>query len=201
MRWAWVLAATQLWAQSSSSIAERWRDSLDKQRAAVARQREAARKQAENLGMWLPIGADPKLSDSNIEPPSCEPMSEVALAPIVDRASQEQKLEPSLIHAVIQQESGFRPCAVSSRGAQGLMQIMPATAGELGLDDPFDPLANIAAGAKYLRQLLDRYHGDLFRALGAYNAGPAAVDEAGGIPEIPETRDYVTSIFEKLARK
>jgi soluble lytic murein transglycosylase-like protein len=201
VRWVWVLAATQLWAQSYSSIEERWRNALEKQRTSVTRQREAARKQAENLRTWLPIGAEPKAPDTGIEPPACEPMSELVLAPMVDRVSQEQKLEPSLIHAVIQQESGFRPCAVSASGAQGLMQIMPATAGELGLDDPFDPPANIAAGARYLRQLLDRYHGDLFRALGAYNAGPAAVDEASGIPEIPETLDYVTSIFQKLERK
>ena len=200
VRWVWVLAATQLWAQSSSSIAESWREALDKQRASVARQREAARKQAENMGMWLPMGADPKPPDAGIDR---HPASRCPNWPWRHRGSrlQDQKLSASLVHAVIEQESGFRPCAVSSRGARGLMQIMPATAGELGLDDPFDPLANIVAGAKYLRQLLDRYHGDLFRALGAYNAGPAAVDEAAGIPEIPETRDYVTSIVQKLARK
>ena len=170
----------------------------------MARQLEAARKQAGHGGTWLPIGADPKPPPDDIapiDPVGCEPMSELALAPIVDRVSRDQNVESNLIHAVIQQESAFRPCAVSSRGAQGLMQIMPATAGDLGLDDPFDPPANIAAGAKYLRQLLDRYHGDLFRALGAYNAGPSVVDAAGGIPDIPETLDYVSSIFRKLDRK
>jgi len=204
MRWVWILAATQLWAQSAASIAERAREALEKQRASVARQLEAARKQAGHADTWLPIGADPKPPPGDIamdDPAGCEPMSELVLAPIVDRVSQDQKLEPSLIHAVIRQESAFRPCAVSSRGAQGLMQIMPATAGDLGLDDPFDPPSNVAARAKYLRQLLDRYHGDLFRALGAYNAGPAAVDAAGGIPDIPETLDYVSSIFHKLDRK
>ena len=164
---------------------------------------DSARKQAGNAKAWLTIGAPSparvEMAGDNIEWP-CPPISEVALAPIVDRAARAEKLDPKLLRSVIQQESGFRPCAVSNHGAQGLMQLMPATAAELGVADSFDPVENVTAGSKYLRQLLDRYGGDLLRALGAYNAGPTTVDEAGGIPAIPETQDYVSSIFSRLTR-
>ena len=78
------------------------------------------------------------------------------------------------------------------------MQLMPDTAGSLGVKDPFDPQQSIEAGARYLKQLLDKYKGDLKLALGAYNAGPAAVDAAGAIPDIPETHDYVDAILKKI---
>ena len=78
------------------------------------------------------------------------------------------------------------------------MQLMPETATQLGVHDPFDPKENIEAGAKYLRQLLDKYKGDMAQALGAYNAGPSTVDQSGGVPAIPETKDYVDAILKKL---
>lgn len=211
VRWALVLAALaviELRGQTAPSIADQMRASVEKQRAAMAVQREAARKQAEKMGTRLPVGIDlppPVAAIAEIPEAPCEPVPEMILAPIVDRAARAQKLDSKLLRAVIGQESAFRPCAVSAKGAQGLMQLMPETAGELGLSDPFDPAANVEAGAKYLGKLLDRYHGDLFRTLGAYNAGPTAVDQApaetGGIPEIPETLDYVTAIFQKLSLK
>ncbi|HUP04630.1 MAG TPA: lytic transglycosylase domain-containing protein, partial [Bryobacteraceae bacterium] len=92
----------------------------------------------------------------------------------------------------------LRPCAVSASGAQGLMQLMPDTADQLAVTDPFDPAQNIEAGARYLKDLIDRYKGDLAQALAAYNAGPGATPQSGGIPAIPETRDYVDSILKKL---
>ena len=106
-----------------------------------------------------------------------------------------------LLRAVIGQESAFHPCAVSSKGAQGLMQLMPEVASRLGVKDIFDPKQNVEAGAQYLKELLDKYKGDLSRALAAYNAGPAAVDQANGIPDIPETREYVESILGHLSAK
>jgi soluble lytic murein transglycosylase-like protein len=109
------------------------------------------------------------------------------------------RFNPKLLRAVMERESGFHPCAVSPKGAKGLMQLMPDTAAQLGVKDPFDPKENVDAGAHYLKQMLDRYKGDLSQALGAYNAGPAAVDQAGGVPDIPETLDYVKSILQKLA--
>jgi soluble lytic murein transglycosylase-like protein len=103
-----------------------------------------------------------------------------------------------LLRAVIERESAYRPCVVSPAGAQGLMQLMPATAGEFGVDNPFDPGQNIDAGAKYLKQLMERYKGDLGLALAAYNAGPTTVDRSAGSPAIPETQDYVRAILDKL---
>jgi soluble lytic murein transglycosylase-like protein len=156
------------------------RASIKKQRTVMAVQREAARKQAENMGTWLPAALDlppPVEAAAEASEQPCEPVPEMILAPIVDRASRSQNLDPKLLRAVIRQESAFRACAVSAKGAQGLMQLMPETAGDLGLSDPFDPAA----------------------------AGPGAVDgaasEAGGIAEISETRDCVTAILQKLSLK
>jgi soluble lytic murein transglycosylase-like protein len=98
----------------------------------------------------------------------------------------------------MERESGYRPCAISSKGAQGLMQLMPETSLELGVSDPFDPKESVSGGAKFLKQLIDKYQGDLSKVLGAYNAGPAAIDQAGGIPDIQETKDYVDAILKKL---
>lgn len=114
---------------------------------------------------------------------------------VVDSAARRNRLDPALLDAVIAQESGFRPDAVSSAGAVGLMQLMPDTARELGVSDPFDAGQNVEGGAKYLRSLLDRYNGRLDLALAAYNAGPGAVDRFGGIPPYAETQRYVASIM------
>jgi soluble lytic murein transglycosylase-like protein len=128
-------------------------------------------------------------------------LADAVSAPLIDGAAQQQGVDTKLLRAVIDQESGFRPCAVSAKGAQGLMQLMPATAEELKVDDPFDPKQSIDAGAKYLKQLLDKYKGDIPQTLAAYNAGPGATDQAKGVPDIPETRAYVDAILQKLGIK
>ncbi len=107
-------------------------------------------------------------------------------------------LSPSLIEALVWQESRWRPNAVSPAGARGLAQLMPGTARYLGVD-PDDPYANLEGGARYLREQLDRFGGDLEKALAAYNAGPGRVERAGGIPNIRETKLYVASIIGRLA--
>ncbi len=166
------------------------RDPLEKQKASIARQQISIRRQAE--------GAGAHMLPTEIPPPPCDALDEAAVAPMIETAAKAQGLAAELIRAVIQQESGFKPCAVSRKGALGLMQLMPATAEQSGLSNVFDPAGNIGAGAKYLKQLVDRYGGDLAKALGAYNSGPATVDQAGGMPNISETRDYVDSILKKL---
>jgi len=107
-------------------------------------------------------------------------------------------LSPSLLEALVWQESRWRESAVSHAGARGLAQLMPATARYLGVD-PDDPMANLEGGARYLREQLDRFDGDLEKALAAYNAGPGRVIRAGGVPNIRETRNYVASIMGRLA--
>lgn len=120
------------------------------------------------------------------------------LTSLIQTAAANNGLDPALLSAVIQQESGGDPNAVSSAGAQGLMQLMPATAADLGVSNPFDPQQNVNGGAAYLRQLLDRYNGDTSLALAAYNAGPRRVDQYGGIPPFPQTQNYVSSILARL---
>lgn len=107
-------------------------------------------------------------------------------------------LSPSLIEAMVWQESRWRHNAVSPVGAQGLAQLMPGTARDLGVD-PRDPFANLEGGARYLREQIDRFDGDLEKALAAYNAGPGRVERANGIPRIRETQLYVSSIMGRLA--
>lgn len=108
-------------------------------------------------------------------------------------------LSPQLLEALVWQESRWRPGAVSPAGARGLTQLMPGTARDLGVN-PDDPLANLEGGARYLRQQLNTFGGDLEKALAAYNAGPRRVMRAGGIPNIPETRGYVAAIMARLAQ-
>jgi soluble lytic murein transglycosylase len=113
---------------------------------------------------------------------------------LIVRKAREHRVEPALVKAVIAAESNFEPRAISRVGAQGLMQLMPKTGRKLGLEEPFEPVQNVEAGARYLRAMLDRY-GDLRRALAAYNAGPTAVDRHRGVPPYPETRAYVDRVL------
>lgn len=130
---------------------------------------------------------------------SCQPMSSDQIDKLIGTAAKKQGVEPGLLKSVMRQESAFKPCAVSTAGAMGLMQIMPETANMLGLDDPFDPEKNADAGAHFLKMMLDRYQGNVPLALGAYNAGPGRVDTAGGVPPIAETMQYVTNILRTLS--
>jgi soluble lytic murein transglycosylase-like protein len=120
---------------------------------------------------------------------------------LVENAADREGLDQAVVRGVMRQESAFRPCAVSPKGAMGLMQLMPATASQLGVLNPFDSAANVDAGAKLLKDLLVRYGGDLSLTLGAYIAGPAEVDAAAGVPAIPETQDYVKRILSWLTPK
>jgi soluble lytic murein transglycosylase-like protein len=133
--------------------------------------------------------------------PPCDPMPAAELDKLVEQSSQQERVKPDLIRGVIAEESGARPCAVSWKGAQGLMQLMPATSEQFGVKDPFDPRQNVEAGAKLLKQLLTKYKDDVNLALAAYNAGEGRVDKDGGVPQIAETQNYVTDIQSKLPKK
>lgn len=120
-----------------------------------------------------------------------------SMAPLVTAAAATHNLPEELLLAVIEAESNFNPQAVSAKGAQGLMQLMPDTARDLGVVNAFDPVANIDGGARYLKAMLVRFGNDLPMALAAYNAGPAAVQRNGAIPPYAETQRYVSGILRR----
>jgi soluble lytic murein transglycosylase-like protein len=113
---------------------------------------------------------------------------------MVREVAERHSLDPALLKAVVGVESGGNPKAISRKGALGLMQLVPSTAERFGVGNAFDPAQNLEGGASYLRQLLDRYNGDLTKSLAAYNAGEGAVERFGGVPNYPETRAYVQKV-------
>jgi len=121
-------------------------------------------------------------------------LSAAAVSDLVTQASTTNGVPPGLVRAVLMAESAGDPSAVSLAGAQGLMQLMPGTAANCGID-AFDPTENVQCGTSYLRQLLDRYRGNVTLAVAAYNAGPGAVDRYHGVPPYAETRAYVTRVI------
>jgi hypothetical protein len=173
-------------------------------RQAAARQRATARRinipppTSGNSSKSLRGWSISPLAGSGLGGIPCDPLSLDQLNPVVERVSAVQGVDPNLVRAVIAQESAFRPCAVSPKGAIGLMQLMPVTIEELEVQDAFDPAQNIGAGTRLLRQLLDRYGGDLSLALAAYNAGPAQVDRSNGIPPFSETTQYVSDLLKRM---
>ena len=137
------------------------------------------------------LGQDP--------PPAKGPRGGRDFRATVERIAAEQAVPPELIHSVIQVESNYNPNAVSLKGAQGLMQLIPATARRFGVSDAFDPVENIRGGAAYLKYLLDLYGGNYTLALAAYNAGEGAVARYGDVPPYQETRNYVKLVAGRLA--
>jgi len=127
--------------------------------------------------------------------------SSVPLSQVVNDASGRYHLDPDLVNSVIKAESGFNVRAVSPKGAQGLMQLMPGTASQLGVPNSFDPQANVEGGTRYLRELLERYNFDLVKALAAYNAGPQRVELYKGVPPYYETRAYVARVVRDFNKK
>jgi hypothetical protein len=132
-------------------------------------------------------------------PPMTSPKTD--LSEVVNDASGRYRLDPDLVNSVIKAESGFNVRAVSPKGAQGLMQLMPGTAAELGVANTFDAQANVEGGTRYLRELLERYNFDLVKALAAYNAGPQRVEQFGGVPPYYETRAYVARVVRDFNKK
>ena len=203
MKWTLLLCL----AGAVSSLAQAPADFEKSVRAAMAQalaqQRASVQKQAASAVRSAP----PRATASFFTLPGslqggsvagCEALPDEQLDPLIETASQKADVDPQLVRAVIEEESAGRPCAVSVAGAEGLMQLMPATAEQFDVQDPFDPRQNVEAGTKFLKLLLNRYDNDTSLALSAYNAGPGRVDQEGGIPAIPETLQYVSDILAKL---
>jgi soluble lytic murein transglycosylase-like protein len=178
----------------------------------IARQRAALETQREAVRLQVKAGPQPAASpfftvpwSTPVAPPvtvaaaaECDPVPEEEIAPIVREISEREGITPDLLRAVIEKESSYLPCAVSRAGAQGLMQLMPDTASGLGVENSFDPRQNVDGGARFLKQLIDRYGGNLVLALAAYNAGPRRADSASIFPLPLETTNYVSDILGKL---
>ena len=149
-----------------------------------------------------PAPADSGLS----QPRSVRPQVQGALTrdglnQVVNGAGERHRIDPDFINSVIRAESGFHQNAVSKKGAQGLMQLMPGTASKLGVTNTLDPGANVEGGTKYLRELLEKYNYDVPKALAAYNAGPKRVDQYHGVPPYSETQAYVARIIRDFNKK
>ncbi|MEO8097533.1 MAG: lytic transglycosylase domain-containing protein [Acidobacteriota bacterium] len=194
MQWIWILFAMPACAQVGATPAQR--ASLLKQRTSVMRQRKTV---PVLLAPSNRVWSSPAIART-LPAFGCEPMNAPALTQMINTAARANQLEPDVVREVARQESAFRPCAVSNKGAEGLMQLMPATQALLGVNDPFDPSENLMAGARLLKDLLGRYKGNLSLALSAYNAGTVRVDRDAAIPEITETQNYVASILERLGQ-
>jgi soluble lytic murein transglycosylase-like protein len=147
-----------------------------------------------------PSAAQPATVASQTPTPA-KATQNVDLDQVVREASSKNRLDPDFVSSVIRAESNFKPHAISKKGAQGLMQLMPSTAAQLGVADPFDPRANVEAGTAHLSALLDLYKNDPIKALAAYNAGAHRVKQYNGVPPYRETRDYINKIVRDFNAK
>ncbi len=152
-----------------------------------------------------PRSVSPKMPDSaaenvtpNAQVQTAVPADPADLVDMIDRIAAEQGVEDSLVHSVIRAESNYNAYAVSPKGAQGIMQLIPSTARRFGVSNAFDVRDNVRGGVKYLKFLLDYYQNDYVRTIAAYNAGEAAVDRYNGVPPYIETRNYVYRVAQNL---
>jgi soluble lytic murein transglycosylase-like protein len=191
MWWLPLVLIQAPFVQNQQSQADRIRAAMEN---SLAAQRASVQKQAQSVGGLSAPWTTPDPTPAFL----CDPIPQPELSKMIDEVSEKQRVDKNLAREVARQESGFRPCATSSTGAEGLMQLMPETQAQFQVADPFDPRQSLEAGTKLLKQLLDRYDGDLTKALSAYNAGATRVDQADGVPNIPETKNYVLSILTRF---
>ncbi|MDD3580612.1 MAG: lytic transglycosylase domain-containing protein [Desulfobacca sp.] len=147
----------------------------------------------------LPEGNETKISD--YPTPKTKPVENSQLVPLIRKFARVHGVDERLVRAVMQQESGGNPRAVSPKGAMGLMQLMPGTAELMGVKNPFDPEDNLAGGVKYLKQCLNQFKQNVALALAAYNAGPKAVERYAGCPPYQETKNYVACVMKSYTGK
>jgi hypothetical protein len=185
----------------ASDIAAKQTTSIEKMTAPIEKQKAAAQSQVGAGG-----SADSFFTVSWVTPaaiplptliPSCQPIPEDELKPLIADSAKASDMKPEVIRAVIRRESDSYACAVSEKGALGLMQLLPEVARQFGAD-PLDPKQNVQAGTKYLKELMTHYKGDLRLTLAAYNAGQQRVDADKKVPDIPETMAYVEAILKDL---
>ena len=141
---------------------------------------------------------EPQILAVQSQVPDRVPVADTDLTAMIDRIADEQGVETHLVHSVIRAESNYNPNAVSPKGAQGIMQLIPSTARRFGVSNAFDAKENIQGGVRYLRFLLDYYQGDYAKAIAAYNAGESAVDKYNGVPPFAETQNYVYQVARNL---
>ncbi len=155
-------------------------------------------------GNYVPTGfvrlTTPSRPDASVFTTAAAQLNRGKIEEMIREVSSRYSVDPALIRAVIQTESNWNSTAVSRKGALGLMQLVPGTAQQMGVNNAFDPRQNLDGGVRYLQTLLRRYNGDLDKTLAAYNAGPSAVDRAGGVPRSRETREYVQKITSSYFR-
>jgi soluble lytic murein transglycosylase-like protein len=192
-------------ASAADAARQRIERSVEKQRLAVAAMSGSIAAQQRSVSRQpKPRDADFTEFEARVQSmpqgsAACNPLPSDDVAALIDTAASSTSVSAELIRSVMRQESAFKPCAVSPKGAMGLMQLTPGTAADLGVTNAFDPEQNVLGGAKLLKQLMNRYSGDLSMTLSAYNAGTRPVDAAAGVPMIPETMDYVSRILSRLS--
>jgi hypothetical protein len=162
---------------------------------------------AEGSFVEVPTEEVERFEELEVPPPTLpkavleNPTATNSVKEAISTASSRSRIDPDLIESMIRAESGFNAKAVSPKGAQGLMQLMPATAAQLGIDNAMDPVANVEGGTRYLQELLARYDDNLVMALAAYNAGPKRVEQYHGVPPYRETHSYVAKVIGDFNRK
>lgn len=196
-----ILGSTAAQAQQAADHNSSVTAALTQQRQSLFAQRASLKRQMGNANFTAFLGTTFYGSRAaNYLPVSftCPPLDFDKREDLILEAARDQAIEPALVRAVMHHESAFHPCAVSIKGAVGLMQLMPATLAQFHVRDPFDPVQSVRAGAALLRSLLDRYQGDLKLTLAAYNAGSARIENADPETYPAETKSYVADILAEL---
>lgn len=179
-------------------------NSLARQVASVHKQIGRGRAQgAFFISSWFSDAPSPDVmassgSASFEAPEDCDPLDNTVAEAYIRESAQREGVNPDLVREIVRKESGFKPCAVSPKGAMGMMQLTPDTAQTLGVGDPFDARQNIDGGVRLLKRLMEKYKGRPDLALAAYNAGEGAVDSSKGIPDYEETKEYVKTIMQRV---